>query len=319
MKLRLLIASLAFSLPLGATAASAQYPTKPVRLIVPFPAGGPTDTVARVIGQALSKPLGQQIIVDNRTGADGLIAAQAALQGQPDGHTLLFGVGSMMALPLLRKNAPFDWATDFAPVTTVGRFAFALYVHPGVPAKSVSELIAHARANPGQVKYASATLSEFLAAVQFMKAARVSMLRVPYKGSTQAMPDLIAGRVQIYFTPVSAGQQYVADGRLRILGVLLPKRSPAVPEVPTMAEVGMPNVSVPSWQAVFGPAKTPRDIVERLSRELNAVLRDTEVQAQLDRQSLQVEGSTPAALAAIIKADLRMWDQFIRENDIPRE
>jgi tripartite-type tricarboxylate transporter receptor subunit TctC len=311
--------SLVLSLALAAIPASAQYPTKPVRLIVPFAAGGPTDTVARIVGQALSKSIGQAVVIENRPGADGVIAAQALVSAPADGYTLLFAASSMVALPLVNKPAPFDPVTEFAPVSLVGRFAFCMYVHPSVPARSVAEFIKYARANGGTLSYASSNLNEFMAASRFMKAAAISMLRVPYKGAAQAMPDLIAGRIQVNFAPISAGLPYVKDGRLRILASLLAERSPATPEVPTMTEAGLPAISVPTWQAIFGPAKTPGEILDRLSREVNLILQGSDVRAQLERQVLHVEGSTPPALSAIVREDMRAWGQFIRENGLAPE
>ena len=180
---------------------------------------------------------------------------------------------------------------------------------PNAPARSVGEFIAYARANPDVLNYASNNLSEFMGATQFMKATGTSMVRVPYKGGAQSMPDLIAGRVQANFAPVSAALPYVRDGRLRMLAVLLLQRSPLVPDVPTMAETGVPGISVPGWQAIFAPAKTPKEIIDRLFREIDRTLQSPEVRAQFDRQAVQVEGSTPEALAAIIEEDLRTWRQ----------
>lgn len=315
----LLFASLAVSAALASAPVTAEYPDKPVRLIVPFAAGGPSDAAARTVGKALSKSTGQPTVIDNRPGANGAIAAQTVLNAPPDGYTLLWGVGGMVAIPLLQKSASFDSLANFAPASMVGRFAFGMYVHPSVPAKTVDEFIKHAHANADKLGFAAATLSEYLAAAQFMKASKTTMTRVPYKGGAQAMPDLLAGRVQVYFTPFALALPYTKDGRLRMLGTLLPQRSPAAPDVPTMTEAGMPGISVPTWQAIFGPPKTPRPIVDHISREVNLALQDPEVRLQFDRLSLQVEGSTPERLAVVIGQDIETWRFFIRENDIPQE
>jgi tripartite-type tricarboxylate transporter receptor subunit TctC len=308
--------SLLFCLLLASVGASAQYPVRPIHLIVPFPAGGPSDNAARTLGHAMAKSMGQPVVVENRPGADGAIGPQAVASAAPDGYTLLYGVSSMVALPLLRKDPPFNPLKDFTPVSIIGRFAFCMYVNPDVPAKSVAEFIAYARANPDKLNYAASNNSEFMAAAHFMKAAGIRMVRVPYKGASQAMPDLIAGRVQVGFGPIAAGLPYVQEGRLRMLASFLPQRSALTPDVPTMAESGLAAVSVPSWQALFAPTKTPKEIVDRLSREVKLALRDPDVVAQFERQALRIEGSSPEALTAAIQEDLRTWAQFFRENAI---
>ena len=307
---------IALSFALSVTSAKGEYPDRPLHFIVPFAAGGPTDNVARTVGQALAQSIGQPVIIENRPGADGTIAAQAVLGAPADGYTLLFAVSSMVALPLMKRTPPFDSLTDFAPVSMIGRFPFCMYVNPAVPAKSVAEFISYARANPGRLNYASSSPSEYMAAAQFMKVTGVSMVRVPYKGAAQAMPDLVAGRVQVNFGPMSGGLPFVKDGRLRILASLLARRSATAPEVPTMSESGVSGVYVPSWQAILAPAKTPRQIVDYLSREVNQVLRNSEVHGKLGGLALEVEGSTPEALAATLRDDLRGWAEFVRESDI---
>lgn len=319
MKTFLTAIALALGIALLPIPASAQYPAKAVHLIVPFPAGGPSDTAARTVGQALAKSIGQSIIVDNRPGANGAIAAQAVLTAPPDGYALLWATASMVALPLFQKSRPFESFAEFTPVSMIGRFTFALFVHPNVPAKSVAELITYARGNPGKLSYATGSPGEFMSMAQLMKVGGFDMLRVPYKGGAQAMPDLIAGRVQVYITPIGLGLPYAKDNRLRLLATLLSQRSAAAPEVPTIAEAGMAGVSVPTWQAIVAPPKTPPEIAERLHREIRLVLQDRDVRAQFDRQAFQIEGSTPVALAASIKDEFQAWSQFVRENDITPE
>jgi tripartite-type tricarboxylate transporter receptor subunit TctC len=313
-------AALGAFLALAAASATAQYPTKPVRIVVPFLAGGPVDTTARVIQQALSRALGQPVIVENRPGADGAIAAQSVASAVPDGYTLFFGGSStMVSVPVLRKNPPFDAVADFTPISLIGRFAFCMFVHPDVPAKTVTEFVAHARANPDKLNFATSNLTEFMFAAQLMKSAGISMVRVPYKGAAQAIPDLIAGRVQLDFVPISAGLAHYRDGRLKLLATVLPQRVAVAPEVPTMAEAGFPGVTVSPWQGIFGPPKLPKEIVERLSRELNLILQSAEVRAQYDKQGFQPEPSTPDALAAMLKSDLQTWGQIVREAGIPQD
>lgn len=303
----------------GATCSAQHYPTKAVRLLVPFAAGGASDGAARAVAGFLGKALEQPVVVDNRPGANGTVAAITVANAAPDGYTLLWGVSSMVAIPLLYKKPPFESFSAFAPVSLTGQFAFGMFVYPAIPARTPREFIQYARGNGNNLIYASATMSEYLAAVQFMKVSGASMRRVPYKGGAQAMPDLIAGRVQVYFTPVGVALPYAKEARLRMLGVLLPARSPAAPDVPTMAEAGLPGVSVPSWQAIFAPSKTAAAVIRRLSRETTTALEKPEVRLQLDKLIFQSESSTPERLAAIVARDVETWRAFIRDNDIPRE
>jgi len=321
--LQILIALISLSAALApismSMAMAAEFPIKPIRLVVPFAAGGASDNAARSLAQAMQKSLGQRIVVDNRPGANGAIAAQAVLGAPADGYTLLWSVASMAALPLMQKSPPFQSLAEFTPVSMIGEFAFCIVAHPGVPARSVGELAAYARANPDKLSYASSTLAEYMSAAQFMKAAGISMVRIPYKGGSQVMPDLVSGRVQVHIGTLSSALTYTSDGRLRMLAVLLPQRSAAAPEVPTLAEAGMPGIAVPTWQAVMAPPKTPRDIVDRLAREIVLALQGTELRAQFAQQWLQIHGSTPQALAARIAADAITWQQFARDHDIKPE
>jgi tripartite-type tricarboxylate transporter receptor subunit TctC len=308
------------ALALFAACAAAQYPAKPIRLIVPFPAGGASDNAARTVGQALSKSLAQPVVVENKPGGNGAVAAQALVSAAADGYTLLWGTASMVALPLLQKNAPYQSMSELTAVAITGRFAFGLFVHASVPATSLGDLITFAKRNPDKLAFASGTLGEFMSTAEVMKVAGISMMRVPYKGGAQAMPDLVAGRVQVYVTPISLGLPHTKDGRLRILATFLNQRSAAAPGVPTVAEAGLSGVSVPpTWQAIFAPPRTSPEVVERLSREVASVLRDPELRAHFDRQAVDIESSTPQSLAALIRQEARSWEQFIRENGITPE
>jgi tripartite-type tricarboxylate transporter receptor subunit TctC len=313
------LALLALSAALAAAPAIAEYPAKPVRLVVPFAAGGPTDTVARAVAQQMTRSMGQPVIVENKPGADGAIAAQTVAAAAPDGYTLLFASSSLFALPYSMKPAPFDTLADFAPVSSVARFTFCLYVNPAVPAKTPRELIAYARANPGTLNFATSNMTEHLAAALFMKAAGIDMVRVPYKGAAQAMPDLVAGLVHVNFGPMNAGLPFVRDGRLRLLATLLPERSSQTPDTPTLDEAGVPGVTVQTSQVIVAPAKTPRDIVDRLSREVNLALGNRDVRAQLEKQAIVVEGSTPEGLRTQLEGIDRMWAVFVRENNLVQQ
>lgn len=299
--------------------ALAGYPERPIRLIVPFPAGGASDTAARSLGQVMAKSIGQPVLIENRPGAGGSIAAQAVMNAPADGYTLLWGTASMVAIPFIQRAAPFKSFGEFAPVSMVGRLTYCVFVSVGVPARSVAELISHVRANPGKISYATGSLGEYMVTTQFMKAAGIDMTQVPYKGGAQAMPDLVAGRVQVNIGPFAGGYPLVRDGKLRMLATLANERSPAAPDVPTLAEAGLPGVSNATWQAVFAPQKTPKQAIERLSREVAAALRDSALREQFARQAVQPESSTPAGLAATILEDQEIWRRFVRDNNIPQD
>jgi len=303
-----------------ATPAGAQYPTKPVKVIVPFPAGGAADTITRLIAQPLADALGQPVVVENRPGADGAIAADAVMKSPPDGHTLFMGTSSAMsAVPAMRKSPPYDPVTAFTPIIKVGTFSYFLFTHPSVPANSVNELIDYIRANPGKLNYAGATTTGIMAAVQLASFAHLDMVRVPYKGEGPASLDLISGRVHLMFATPTNALGPAKEGRLRVLATLLPQRSPAAPEAPTMAEAGAPKLSIVPWAGFFGPDKLPRDIVARLNRELTAILRRQEVRAQIERQAFEVQDSTPEELAAYTKEQLEVWKTAVRDSGMPLE
>ena len=305
---------------LVALPAAAQYPAKPIRLLIPFPAGATADSVARIVAQPLSQVLGQPVLVDNKPGADGAIAAELTARSVPDGYTL-FTAGNtpMLGVPTLRKNPPYDPVADFAPITSMVKYAFFLVVHPSVPAKTLPELIDHVRANPGKFNYASGNINGILAAAQLMSLGKLNMVHVPYKGEVLAIPDLLNARVHMMFGTGGITAPLVKEGKLRALATLLPVRSPMLPEVLTIAEAGMPQLSVVIWQGLFGPAKMPKEIVERLSREVNAILHRPEVRAQLERQGVEPSGSTPAEFAAFLKQQLADWARAAREAGMKPE
>jgi tripartite-type tricarboxylate transporter receptor subunit TctC len=303
----------------AAAPAVAQQAPASIRLVVPTPAGGPSDAAARVLAQAWSKSTGQTIVVENVPGAGGAIAARAVIGARPDGRTLLWGLASMTGIPLLQKSAPFQSLGEFTPVSLVGRFAFGMFVHPQVPARTVAEFVAYARANPDTLNCANGTLGEFMAAAQFMKVNELRTTFVPYKGGAQLMPDLINGRVNVNFGPVSSGLQHVKAGRLRMLATLAPRRTSLAPDVPTLAEAGVVTGPLPTWQAIFATPKTPQDIANRLSREIAAALQDPAAKVQLDQLALQLEASSPQALAAVVAQDVEAWRAFVHDNNVPQE
>lgn len=306
-----------FMLALGVLRAEAQYPAKPVRMIVPILAGGPLDNVARIVSQALSQGLGQSVIVENRPGADGAIGAQAVLASPADGYTLFFTNNTaVVGAPLLNKALTYNPLTDFTPVSFVGRMTLVIYANPSLPAKSLAELVSHARANPNKLSYATSTIGDVIAGTQLLNAAGIDMVRVPYKGAAQAIPDLIEGRVHMGIAPLAAGLAHAKEGRLRMLAVILPSRSPTAPDVPTTAEAGQPGVSVTTWAAIFGPRGLPADATARVAAEMARVGQQTEVRNQFERQGFRGEVAGPETLSTLLKEELAIWSKIIKENGI---
>jgi tripartite-type tricarboxylate transporter receptor subunit TctC len=308
----------ALVLALNAVDAGAQG-NKPIRIVLPTGAGGPSDTAARALGQSLSKSLGQAVVIENKPGANGAIAAQALAGAPADGSVLLWAIASMATIPMVQKSPPFASLAEYAPVSLVAVSAFGVFVHPSVPATSMQELARHLRANPDKLSYATLSLAEYSAGVSFLRAASAQAVRVPYRSGPQAMQDLVAGRVQFQIGPIGLGLPQVRDGKLRLLAVLLPERSPLVPEVPTVAEAGFPNLVVPTWQALLAPAGTPKAITERLAREVETALRDPALRGHFEQIGMQLRGQGPDALAAAIARDTEAWRNFLRENDVPQE
>ena len=308
------------ALGLIAIPAAAQYPSKAIRIVVSFAAGGASDAIIRIVAQPLSETLGQPVVVDNRPGAEGAIAGELVAKSAPDGYTILFGGNTtMLGVPILRKNPPYDVIADFAPITSVVKFAFFLVVHPSVPATTLSELIDYARANPGRLNYATSTVGDVLAFAQLKSLASVDMVRVPYKGGAPATPDLLSARVHLMFTTGSSVVPLVKEGKLRALATLLPGRSSLLPSVPTIAEAGMPRLTVVPWTGLFAPAKTPKDIVERLSREVNVILKRPEIRGQFEKQGSEPAGSTPGELGAFLKQQLVEWRSAARSAGLEPE
>ena len=304
----------------AAPALAQQYPAKPIRFIVGFPPGGSADPTTRIMGQALSEQMGQPLLVENRPGADSAIAAEQMTRMPPDGYTIMFASNSAMtAAVALRKQPLYDPLADFTPISMVGRATVFFYVHPAVPAKTLKEFIEHARANPGKLAYGTGNPLSILYNVQLMSATGISMLHVPYKGEGPLNPDILAGRVQSSFLSTGTAISFAKDGRLRPLAVLLEKRSPLLPEVPTIAEAGVPQVTVRQWAGVYGPPKLPREIVERLNKELVAALKRPDVIEKLQGYGYAAESSTPEHLLEINRDDLALWRRLVREAGIPLE
>jgi tripartite-type tricarboxylate transporter receptor subunit TctC len=305
----------------AATAGAADYPTKPIRFVVGFTPGGSSDTVARVVGQHLAERVGQQVVVDNRGGASGTIAAQIVAGSPPDGYTLLLATpGAMTIAPALNRKMPYDSERDFAPITQIASTAAILLVRQDGP-RSVRELIALAKASPGKLNYASSGYgsSNHLAAELFSAMAGVTMVQVPYKGSGQTMPALISGEVQLLFGPIVPALPMMQTGRVRALAVTGARRTPAAPEVPTIAEAGVPGYEVDSWYGVAAPAKTPREVLARLTRELTDILKRPDVRERLLREGTDPVGSTPEAFAQYMRAERVKWRKLAESARIKPE
>ena len=303
----------------GLPAHAQTYPNKPIRLIVPFPAGGAADLAARTVMQALSQGLGQPVIIDNRGGADGAIAGNAVISAAPDGYTILFATTTgLNAAPTLRKQPPYDPVTAFTPVSLVGRFGFFLFVHESVPAKNVPEFLNYVRANPGKINYGTGNGTSILATAQLALIEKLDIAHIPYKGDAPATADLIAGRVQMMIgTPGSAMPQ-VREGRVRVLATLLANRSPLAPEAPTTVEAGLGKLTISPWAGLFGPAGLPREVVDRLAREMKVVAARKDVREALDRIAFDLQSSTPEEMAAILKEQLEVWKKTVQEVGMER-
>ena len=309
---RISAACLALALSAGALAQT--YPSRPVRLIVPFPPGGGNDILARTVGNRLTEVLGQQIVVDNRGGAGGLIGAQVAATAVPDGYTLFLGsVGNLAHNPALKSDLPYNPVRDFAAVSLLATSAFIVAVHPSVAAKSIKDLIALAKASPGKLNYASAGpgSSLHMTAEIFKHATATDIVHVPYKGTGPALTDLMSGRVQLIFSTMPPALPHVKSGKLRALAVTTLKRATAASDVPTVAESGVAGFDASNWQGLVAPMKTPRTIVQKLNRDVLATLKLPGMSEALANQGLEPAGGTPEQFAELIKREVARYTQLV--------
>ena len=301
-----------------ASGASAQtYPTKPVRVVVAFAPGGTTDILGRLYSQKLTAATGQQFVVDNRTGAGGTIGTEAVVRSAPDGYTINFGSTSSLAVsPNLYPKLPYDLMRDVAPVIQVATASFMLAVHPSVPARTMRELIALARARPGQLNYASsgAGSSLHLCGEYLKYLAKIDLVHVPYKGAGAALPDLVAGQVQLLFSDMAPFVPYVKTGRLRILAASTAHRSKLYPEYPTIAESGVPGYELAGWYGVVVPSATPRPIVERLHAEFGRAMRAPDMVERYATLGVELVETTPEQFAAYMRAELAKWGDIIKRS-----
>nr|WP_240636183.1 tripartite tricarboxylate transporter substrate binding protein [Caldimonas tepidiphila] len=302
----------------GVAGAQAAFPSKPITIIVPFSAGGTTDILARLIGQQLGPELGgQTVVIDNRAGAGGNIGAQAAARAAADGHTLFMGtVGTHAINASLYKKLPYDPVKDFAPLTRVAVVPNLLVTHPSVPFKTVPEMIAYARANPGKLTFGSPGngSSPHISGELFKSLAKVDMQHIPYKGSAPAMSDLLGGQIDVMFDNMPSALPHVKSGKLRALAVTPARRSPELPSVPTLAEAGVPGYEATSWFGLYAPAGTPPQVLSRLHGALTKVLASPEVQKKIAEQGAEPVSETPEEFAAFMRRETEKWARVVRES-----
>jgi tripartite-type tricarboxylate transporter receptor subunit TctC len=297
------------------------YPSRPVRIVVPFAPGGPNDIIVRLVAQKLTEAWGQPIVVENRAGAGGNIGTDAVAKAAPDGYTLLsVGPGSLIINPLIGK-APYDTARDFAPVTLMARAPNALVAHPSLPVSSVKELIALARSQPGRINYGSGGngSTPHLAGALFASMAGVELTHIPYKGTAPAMADLMGGQVQIAFLGIPTVLPHVKSGKLRVLAVTGKRRSPELPGVSTVDEAGVPGYELSPWYGLLAPVGTPREIVARLAAEVTKIVRAADTTDKLAVQGAEIAGGSPEEFAAVIQDDILTWTRVIKNAGIHGE
>jgi tripartite-type tricarboxylate transporter receptor subunit TctC len=318
-----IVLALAVTVGLGlaaSTATAQSWPTKPVRIVLQFPTGGSTDAVARILAQSMSQSLGQPVIIDNKPGADGAIAGDFVARAEPDGHTFFLATNTaMMQVPLLKKSPPYDPVKSFTPVSLVGRYVYVMTVSPAVPAKDFGEFLTYVRANPGRVGYGSYSGVTQLMHASIKSAAKVDMTLVPYKGEGPTVIDLLGGHVQVAFLTPSSSLAHIKEGKLRALAVLLPTRNGLLPNVPTGAEAGLPPFTPGTWAALFGPAKLPPELAQRMNRELNAAMQRPDVREKIEKLGFDLAGSTPDEMATFMQGQLQAWGLAFKEAGMVAE
>ena len=313
--LSLLLAAASMAGPAAAQA----WPTKPIRIVLQFPPGGSTDSVARILAQSMSTTLGQPVLVDNRPGADGAIAGDFVARAEPDGHTFFLASNTpMMQVPLLKKNPPYDPVKSFTPVSLVGRYVYVMVSTPALAASNVAELLAYARANPGKLGYGSYSGVTQLMHTQ-LKLVKADTTLVPYKGEAPTVTDILGNHVQFTFATPASTLGHIKEGKLRALAVLLPARSSMLPNVPTGAEAGLPPFTAGTWAALFGPAKLPAEITQRMNRELNAAMQRPDVRDKIAALGFELGGSTPDEMATFLQDQLLAWGRAFKDAGMTPE
>ena len=303
------------ALALAAAPAAAQaYPSKPIRFVVPVPAGGGVDILTRVIGQKIAESMGVAVIPDNKPGASAAIGTEFVAKAPPDGYTILMGYSAHATNPIFSPKLPYDTEKDFAAVVFVGYIPLILVTHPSFRAHSVKELIALAKARPGEVQFASggAGAGAHLSGELLKHVAGIDIVHVPYKGNAPALNDVLGGQVSIMFDTITTALPHVKAGKLQALAVTSAKRSPLAPELPTMIEAGLKNFDISAWYIVLAPAATPAEIVQRLNTEINKAMGDPELRARMASQGVEFAGGTPAQADAFVRAEIKRWREIIK-------
>jgi tripartite-type tricarboxylate transporter receptor subunit TctC len=311
----------AAALVLFSTAAHAQtYPSRNITLVLPFAAGSGTDTTTRLIANEVSKSIGQQLVVDNKPGANGMLAATHVARAAPDGYTLFVTTNTThSANPSLMKQLTYDPVKDFTPIARTGNLPFMLVINPDIPAKSVQELTAYAKANPGKLTYASGSSAAIVMGATYSRRAGLDLLHVPYKSSPPALTDVIGGRVSMMFIDIPTGLPLVAAGKLRGLAVTTRDRSTLLPETPSMQEAGVPDFDITSWQGWFGPANMPKEVVAKLNAEVRKVIENPDIRKQLGERGMDAFSGTPEQLSKFVDEQLVLWTRLIKDAGIEAE
>lgn len=314
------LAAGAAALAVPALHAQQAFPNKPLRLVVGFTAGGAADVMTRIIARGLGAQLGQQVIVDNKAGAEGIIAAQEVMRAPPDGHTFLMGTNTaMVAVPALRPNPPYDPFKAFTPLSSAGEFSMFLAVSPALPSRNLKEFLDHVAANPGKYNSGSSNSAAELAMLQLLGTRSAKVVNARYKGDTQAMTDLVGGQIQMMFSTGTLTPTFARDGKIKSLVTLLPQRSPLLPDVPTASELGIGKLTITPWAGFFGPAGMQADIVDKLSLELRNTLARPDVRDQLVAQGFSSYGMTPAEFAAFFRRQYEGFVATVREHNVKFE
>ncbi len=297
----------------------AQTSSASVRLVVPLAAGGPSDQAARLLAKPLAAALGQEVLVENRPGANGALGAQAVALLAADGHSLLFAPSSLAGLPVLMKTPPFVSLTDFTPLGAVGGNQFCLFVHPSLAVSDVQGLVAHARANPDKLSYGISTSAEYLVSAHLIKTAAIQMARIPYRGSAQMLPDLLEGRVHLAFMPAGTGAAHARSGKLKALACNVPQRLPGLSEVPTLLEAGVPALGWQGYHFILAPKGLPTAVAQRLAVALGRASQDAEFRSGLERLLIPVEALSAEQTTSAIREGERTWARFVRDNNVVPE